>query len=533
MYSSKIQRLIADLKDSNLKDFYGGEELSRVQVDDFVSKVAGIYEKIRNAIEYKEDNLLRKSAIFRILQRKMMIKVSAENLPLSLIKELIRAGYLENNLIPQSRVAGVQEIIEKYLAVFNLSSYQRATKAGNQLFKWLLELAACEIEEFLMPPVADKSLVEFMYQLIRPKINIIDKSLSDQEKNLHVYLAVYRALVKSDDSMIDFLLLKYYSPGWRGAQTDQIIAVAKKIYNLKLRAEKQRKLYSSGKLFRLFKKYTFVFFVLRDIILEKPKQAAEIFSNPETLEYHIRERCQKNYHNAKIKLRRSIVRVTIYIFITKMLLALLLEIPYDRYIAQQVDYLPLVINALFPPLLILISGIFIRVPSKKNTESVVKLSKEIVYHNTVSGLNKSGVEVSVKRANVFNFIFNVLYLILFVFSFGVLIYILKRLSFSSFSIFIFLLFLSVVSFFAIKMRLKIKELLVLDKKENPLVFLINLFTLPFLRVGHWLSEKFSKINVFVFILDFIIEAPFKIFLEVIEDWIAFLKEKREEIYNKD
>ena len=73
----------------------------------------------------------------------------------------------------------------------------------------------------------------------------------------------------------------------------------------------------------------------------------------------------------------------------------------------------------------------------------------------------------------------------------------------------------------------------MDKKENPLVFLINLFTLPFLRVGHWMSEKFSKINVFVFILDFIIEAPFKIFLEVIEDWIAFLKEKREEIYNKD
>ena len=81
--------------------------------------------------------------------------------------------------------------------------------------------------------------------------------------------------------------------------------------------------------------------------------------------------------------------------------------------------------------------------------------------------------------------------------------------------------------------MKTRELIVVDRKENPLVLLINLFTLPFLKAGHWISEKFSKINIFVFILDFIIEAPFKIFLEVIEDWIAFLREKKEEIYNKE
>jgi hypothetical protein len=73
---------------------------------------------------------------------------------------------------------------------------------------------------------------------------------------------------------------------------------------------------------------------------------------------------------------------------------------------------------------------------------------------------------------------------------------------------------------------------VFDKKESPLFFLINLFSLPFLNVGHWIAVRFVKINIFVFILDFIIEAPFKVFLEVIEDWINFLKEKKEEIYNQ-
>jgi hypothetical protein len=97
---------------------------------------------------------------------------------------------------------------------------------------------------------------------------------------------------------------------------------------------------------------------------------------------------------------------------------------------------------------------------------------------------------------------------------------------------IFIIFLSLISFFGIKLRYNIRDLVVYDKKEGPIMFFVNLFTLPFLNAGHWMSVKFAKINIFVFILDFIIEAPFKVFLEVIEDWVNFLKEKKEEIYNQ-
>jgi len=100
------------------------------------------------------------------------------------------------------------------------------------------------------------------------------------------------------------------------------------------------------------------------------------------------------------------------------------------------------------------------------------------------------------------------------------------------SLAIFLLFLSLVSFFGIKLRQGVRELIIVNKKENPLAFLLNLASLPFLRMGYWFSVKFAKINLFVFIFDFIIEAPFKIFLEVIEDWISYLREKRDEIYNQ-
>ena len=530
MPTQNTQKLIERLKKSDLKVIYPESE-AKIQVDVFVSRIANIYEKIRNAIDYKEDHLLRKSAIFRILQRRMVIKVSIEDLAPALVKELIRAGYLENNLIPVAKVAEINGIIDKYVTLFNLSGASRNGGGGSRVFRWLLEICSCEIEEALVPPLSSKALVEFTYQVIRPKISIIDRSLTDKQKDLQVYLAINRALVKSDEAMMDFLLLKYYVPDWKTADKVKLMQIAKKILNLKAEIEKQKRHYVSDRLFRMIKKYTFAFFVLRDIILNEPDKAEEIFAKPEELEMKIREVCQKSYQASKTKIRRSIIRVTIYIFLTKMLLILLLELPYDKYIAHSVNNTALAINALFPPLLIFILGMFIKLPSKKNTERVVKLDQEIIYQGRISDAIK-GFGINIKRRGIFNFIFNVLYWALFAFSFCVFITILNRLNFNIFSMAIFLLFLSIVSFFGIKMRLKARELIVVDRKENPLVFLINLFTLPFLRTGHWISEKFSQINVFVFILDFIIEAPFKIFLEVIEDWIAFLREKKEEIYNR-
>jgi hypothetical protein len=37
------------------------------------------------------------------------------------------------------------------------------------------------------------------------------------------------------------------------------------------------------------------------------------------------------------------------------------------------------------------------------------------------------------------------------------------------------------------------------------------------------------VNVFVFILDFIIEAPFKIFVEITEEWTKYVKERKDDI----
>ena len=61
--------------------------------------------------------------------------------------------------------------------------------------------------------------------------------------------------------------------------------------------------------------------------------------------------------------------------------------------------------------------------------------------------------------------------------------------------------------------------------------MIDVFTLPIVRVGRFLSSNFSKVNIFLYILDFVIETPFKMVVEVMEKAVSFIKEKREEIDN--
>src|SRR5665647_255025 len=86
--------------DQNKKGPVGDDDTPKINVSDVISKVAFFYEKIRNAIDYEEDHLLRKNAIIRILKRQIVIEgvliknINTPEISKHLMSELIRAGYL-------------------------------------------------------------------------------------------------------------------------------------------------------------------------------------------------------------------------------------------------------------------------------------------------------------------------------------------------------------------------------------------------------------------------------------------------------
>ncbi len=187
-----------------------------------------------------------------------------------------------------------------------------------------------------------------------------------------------------------------------------------------------------------------------------------------------------------------------------MALVLILEMPLDYYIEKQVNYFSLGINVLFPPFLMFLISLMIRVPSKKNTQKILEEVIKIVYSQKPQ-MAIIRIKKPVRYGSLLDITFKILYFILFLLSFSLIIYILNKLDFNILSGFIFILFLCLISFFGTTLRQTAKEYLVLTPRDSFITLLLDLISLPILAMGKFISEKLSKLNFFIFIFDFILK----------------------------
>jgi len=72
-------------------------------------------------------------------------------------------------------------------------------------------------------------------------------------------------------------------------------------------------------------------------------------------------------------------------------------------------------------------------------------------------------------------------------------------------------------------------LAVMKEREGLITTLLDTLFLPFVRIGKWMTENFSKVNIFLFIFDVFIEAPFKVFVRFVQNWAGFIRKKKEEM----
>jgi hypothetical protein len=94
---------------------------------------------------------------------------------------------------------------------------------------------------------------------------------------------------------------------------------------------------------------------------------------------------------------------------------------------------------------------------------------------------------------------------------------------------IFFVFISAASFLGFRLSRLIRELEVVRSRSNGLTFIRDVVYLPFVVVGQWMSDKYSKVNVITLILDMLIELPLKTVLRLIRQWGAFIDERKDRI----
>jgi len=85
--------------------------------------------------------------------------------------------------------------------------------------------------------------------------------------------------------------------------------------------------------------------------------------------------------NIKIKsqLWRSGWRSILYIFLTKSVFAVLIEVPAVRWLGEELNYVSLSINIIFPAFLLFLIILLTRKPTSKNLDRVVEGIQELTY----------------------------------------------------------------------------------------------------------------------------------------------------------
>ena len=532
------------------------DDIPKIKVSSLISKVAFFYEKIRNAVQYDEEHLLRKNAISRILRRQVIIEgvlkeVDSEGLSTHLLTELIRAGYLPNNKIPEVKIKEISLLLEKYIYLkdsisekinFSLTLKTDIKKAKdlieekNDLSNWILTMAACEIEENLAPNKIKQTVVNSLFDILSKNIALPDNLPYQDDLSIQIYLSIGRTYLKLDEEALSFVLFKYYYGDWlklgneeklNPAEEEKIKKMAEQISVLRNSIKNQLNHPLIRQVDEITRVYSLYFSVLTEAIESDPvKVYSELQKSEKLFIANLRKVCTQRYKKAKSRLWRAAIRSIIYIFLTKSIFVIAIELPAVKWFGEAVNTISLAINIDFPAILLFFIVLMTKTPRGNNTVKIINGIKEISF----IGQEKKQALVlrkPIKRKSFSSIVFGLIYFSSFIASIYFVIWLLNLINFNWVSIIIFLFFLAFVSFFSIVVTKGVKELIIVERKENILTFLVDLFYMPIIIAGKWLSRGFSKLNVFIFIFDFILEAPFKILVEIADDWTKYVRERRE------
>lgn len=522
-------KFIETIKEINRRLEIKPEE--RIKVSYAARSISFLYEKIRNIVDYKDEYLFRKYAIERILNRVVFIEGRRENLGEFLLAELVRGRYFPNDSIGVDKIGVVDSIIYKYLAILdNANLGKHSEKSVRQAIDWVVSIAAFEIDKNLSSYEKEEALAEFMYDTVKKDIVISDGFLPERDVIVQVYLAIIRSIFKADRAILSYYLLKMYWPDMfnEAAPSASAVEFGKNIFSIKNTVDREIDHSAGEKFFRFIKKRAVVYLIVFDIVTKKTAEIHQkMISDKLAFLEEVRQATASRYKKAREVLSRSFTRSVLYIFITKIALAFIVEVPYEQFMFGAVNKQTLAINVIFHPVLLYVVGSSIKTPKKKNTAQIIREAEYIIYMKKTPEAPPYPAKFSFSKSA--GKIFWFLYFIMFAVTFGAIVYILDYMNFNIVSGALFILFLSVVSFFAFKISYPVRELAVVDKRDSLIDVLSDFFYLPVVHFGRWLSERFSQVNVFVFILDFIIEVPFKSFMKIFDDWVKFLREKREEM----
>ncbi|MBI2430477.1 MAG: hypothetical protein HYV39_00440 [Candidatus Levybacteria bacterium] len=494
----------------------------KIVVDPLVSKVASWYEKLRNAMDYREEEVILRAAIERILKRRIILGGDGKKVAEPLVRELVWARYFADESLSELVIGQIAEKVDLYLRFRNAIIDKKILKE-QEANEWMYHLLSSDIEYLLNPQTERELVCNFMYQVMRNNVSITDDS--EQNKDVQVFIAVRKAFSKDDLAFLRFHLFTQFFGVMSEEHLDKIIeAFQSGLEEIQAQLSYPRK----DRIYTYVKSKTGVFLILDDLLDIYKEGIKQLYLKKEDFNKAVFDICEARYSTISGKVRRAIVRSVLFILLTKVFFAFAVEGTFESLVYGSVSWKSIFLNTGIPPLLMVFASFFLRPPKHDNSKRILGFIKVLLSEQEAKVGNPLIIKKISDKRPFLDAIFTILWLLTYLLSFGGLVYVLSLLNFNPISQGVFLFFVAIVSFLTYRINLMSREYTV-EAKQGMFWPIFDFFFMPIVRVGRHLTEGIAQINILLFIFDFIIETPFKGIFGFFEQWFFFLHAKREEL----
>ena len=470
------------------------------------------YEQLRNAAENTEEHLLLQNAIRRFYKQ---LFVSRDDATIrtsggELITELTLAGYIAND----SQTNATAQLISS-LALEHYKAYEQLLNdkavGSDTAYKWTTGTLSSHIESLINDHSIDDIFVSFAYDELSPLVDAkLGAQKTEDERSAALFIAIHQALLKSDNAMIRANLLDRYGIAVTdlvrykqfNEQIDELIG-SDIVSELSRFADRQ------GAPLRIIRR-----------MMEAEPNLGQLLANSSEFLHVFEAQVEQEYAETGTKISRAVVKSVIFLIITKVIIGVAIEVPYDYWTHGGILWLPLLINLLFPPLYMILLSSTLRLPDESNTAALLDRAQTMLYGDIADLIPRR----QVRRHTT---IFSAVYVILGFIVFGATMYLLLLLNFQLLHIAIFFVFFSAASFLGFRISRQIRELEIGRSKQSGVTVIRDLIYLPFAVAGQWISEKYSRINLVANIMDMLIELPLKTVLRLVRQWSQFVDDRKD------
>lgn len=495
-----------------------------VSVDPVVSEVATWYEKLRNAMDYREEDVILRAAIERILKRRLILGGNGESVAEPLVRELVWARYFPDDSVPEALVEKVSRCIDLFLKL-ELEVIKKHKPNRATLSMWIMQLLSSEIE-YILNPNRDRDLISnFIFQILKHRVQILDDS--EENKDAQVFIAVRKTFNKEDQPLLRYnLFIQLFDhlseKNLEGTAQDFIKGIKK--------IESELNYPIKDRIYTFVKKQVIPFFIFEDVLKKHQGKSRTLVEDEEKFKLAVLNSCTNRYENIKAKVGTAIIRGIIFIFVTKALFAFLIEGTFENLIFGKVYWNSIILNTLFPPMLMVVVGLGIKTPGKENSLKIFEAVKQVLYKDPKTFGPKYSVKLKGKKSDpILHLIFILLWFLALTLSFGSVVYLLNLFRFNPISQGVFIFFLAIVSFISYRINQTAHMYTLEGDKQSIKAVLFDFFFMPFVRVGRNLTENISKLNIVLMIFDLFIETPFKTIFAFFEQWFSYLRTQREKL----